>query len=92
MFIIQNSRSCGSPARFLLNDGSLLASLFFFILLPLVIYPFIHLSIHPPHSLRRLFTGFARAALMDWKETVKRAMSRARLAARANTHHSRSMR
>ena len=39
------------------------------------------------YSLRRLVTGLATAALMDWKLTVKNAISIEAKPASANIHH-----
>ena len=40
-----------------------------------------------PHSVLKLFTGFASAAFIAWKLTVASAMKSAANAATTNTHH-----
>ena len=40
----------------------------------------------PDHSLLKLFTGFASAALIAWKLTVISAITTAAMPAAANTH------
>ena len=44
------------------------------------------------YSVRKLFTGFIRAALMLWKLTVSKAMNTVSKPASANNHQDKSMR
>ena len=44
------------------------------------------------YSVRRLLTGFIRAALIAWKLTVSKVMTKAPAPVTANTHHGMSVR